>query len=68
MIPPLLRQADLSRYKRSSKMTFTPDLEAFFRTEETSRAQADIFDELAERGKSDETGSELSDEDWADSQ
>ena len=29
---------------------------------------ADIFDELAERGRFDEDGGELSDEDWADSQ
>ena len=47
---------------------FTPDLEAFFRSEETSRALADIFDELAERGRFDEDGGYLSDEDWADSQ
>ncbi len=49
-------------------MTFSPDLEAFFRTEEQSHIQADIFQELAERGRFDEEGGYLSDEDWADSQ
>ena len=29
---------------------------------------ADVFEELAKRGKFDETGSELSEDDWADSQ
>ena len=47
---------------------FTPDLEAFFRAEETSRAMADLYEELAEHGIFDERGGELSDEDWADSQ
>lgn len=32
------------------------------------KATADIFDGLAERGRFDEEGGELSDEDWADSQ
>ena len=36
--------------------------------DEWSRAVAEIYDELAERGRFDEDGGYLSDEDWADSQ
>ena len=32
------------------------------------KTTADLFQELAERGRFDEDGGELSDEDWADSQ
>ena len=46
----------------------SPDLERFFRAEETSLAQADAFDDLANHGRFDEDGGELSDEDWANSQ
>jgi len=36
--------------------------------DEWSRIYAEIFDELAARGRFDEDGGELSDDDWADSQ
>ena len=64
MIPAQIRLSE----RKGAAMTFSPDLEAFFRTEEQSRIQANIFDELAERGRFDEHGGYLSDEDWADSQ
>ena len=35
---------------------------------DTKVAYADVFQELAEHGRFDEDGGELSDEDWADSQ
>ena len=47
-------------------MPFSPDLERFFRAEETSRAIADIFDELANHGRFDNEGGELSQDDWDD--
>ena len=36
--------------------------------DEWSRAYANLLNELAEHGRFDEVGGELSDEDWADSQ
>ena len=35
---------------------------------DTQVAQADIFDDLAQRGRFNEDGGELSDDDWANSQ
>ena len=43
------------------------DVVASESSEETSRTQADTFEKLAERGRFDEEGGELSGEDWADS-
>ena len=38
------------------------------RISDSHEAIADIFDDLANHGKFDEEGGELSDQDWADSQ
>ncbi len=74
MIPPLLREAKQSRYRRGSSMkVYFHRIVSVYEDptselSDTEVAYGDILNDLAERGKFDEAGGELSEDDWADSQ
>ncbi len=50
----------------SPMWTTIQNMKVFLRSEEQSRIIANMFEDLAKRGRFDEEGGELSDEDWND--